>query len=71
MTCSKAFALLAAVIVSVLYTVSLTVEGIATQGSKFFIVYSFPRLPVSQTIPLAAAACSESSSVTVPINSKT
>jgi len=27
------------------------VEGIAKSGSKFFIIHSFPRIPVLQTIP--------------------
>ncbi|MGA8083652.1 MAG: hypothetical protein WB988_17500 [Candidatus Nitrosopolaris sp.] len=50
---------------------SLTVEGIAKSGSKFFIIHSFPRIPILQTIPFGAAVCMESSSVTVPINSRT
>ena len=37
---------------------------------KVFIIHSFPTIPVLQTIPFGATACIESSSVTVPINSR-
>ena len=62
--------LLAAVIVSLLYTVSLTVEGISIRGSKFLIVNSFPSIPVLQTIPFGVAALKNQAKLLFPPSPK-